>query len=127
MIYLLHRTPDPGPQNPLVIGSSSVHSAVHVRCRYREKDVNQATQAMIGAAEKLAEQEGRTTEKILEDLLSDPQKIFPLVFTAENLKGLVPESLQPVHFCCYRCWYNFCSVHVDGLEKIFLNRQRSPI
>jgi hypothetical protein len=54
---------------------------------------------MIGAAERLAEQEGRSTEAVMQDLLNDPQKLFPLVFTAENLIGLVPENLQPV--CSY--------------------------
>lgn len=72
--------------------------------RFKEERVNQATQALIGAVEKLAEQEDRTSEEIMQDVMTDPKTLFPILFTAENLKELVPQNLEPVCSPPLRCW-----------------------
>lgn len=58
--------------------------------------MNQATQTLISAVEKLAAQEERTSEEIMQDVMSDPKTLFPMLFTAENLKELVPQNMEPV-------------------------------
>ena len=58
--------------------------------------MNQATQALISSVEKLAEQEERTTEEIMQDVMQDPKALFPILFTAENIKEFVPQNLEPV-------------------------------
>jgi hypothetical protein len=73
--------------------------------------VNQATQSIISAAERLAEKEGKTTEQVMQDAMNDPTSVFPLLFTAENLKELVPEDVQNV------CLHDQCSsFHVSLID-----------
>lgn len=71
-----------------------------VRCvhgyRFKEKSVNQATQSLIRAVEFLAEQEGRPTEEVMTELMEQPATLFPKLFSAENMKQLMPEGVTKV-------------------------------
>lgn len=85
--------------------------------------MNAATSALIGAVEEYAEKEDRSTEDVMKELMSEPGQLLPVLFTAENMKQLMPEGLQEVcslrtvvkGFVCYvwvhrkncLCWVPF--------------------
>ena len=50
-----------------------------IQCRVKEERVNQATQMLVRACEMLAENENRSSEEVMQDLMQNPRTYFPMV------------------------------------------------
>jgi hypothetical protein len=65
-------------------------------CRFKEDRVNSATKTLINVVEKVAEEQDRDVEDVMKDLMQQPGKLLPVLFTAENMKQFMPEALSQV-------------------------------
>lgn len=82
--------------------------------------MNQATQMLVRACEMLAEKENRSSEDVMQDLMQSPRTYFPMVFSAENLKQLMPEGMQEVRGSMGSCKATCLSVSSSGKPLVCL-------
>jgi hypothetical protein len=58
--------------------------------------VNQTSQLLVRAVERLAEEEDRPSEDVMQDLMQNPSTMFPMIFSADTMKEFMPESMKEV-------------------------------
>lgn len=60
--------------------------------------MNGASQVLIQLMEKVAEEEERTTEDVMQDLMDNPRGTLKSIFTAERLASMVdvPDTIDSV-------------------------------
>jgi hypothetical protein len=65
-------------------------------CRFKEEEINQSSKFLLQAVEYLAEQQGRKPDDVMEELMHNPVKMLPALFSANNMREWLPDNLKSV-------------------------------